>query len=162
MLRQRLFCLLFCWVVACSPGTEIPDTSGNRMWFEGATLIVGDGNAPIEDSAFLVEGSTFRLVGRQGEVEPPEGAVRVDLSGKTVIPALIDAHQHIGLTDVQDWTNRTENYTRENLVEHLQRVDPTKNFGQRSLDEVLEVLEVHGLRLGMDVPETTTENGVSA
>ena len=91
------------------------------MWFEGATLIVGDGNVPIEDSVFLVEGSTFRLVGRQGEVEPPEGAVRVDLSGKTVIPALIDAHQHIGLTDVQDWTNRTENYTRENLVEHLER-----------------------------------------
>jgi DNA-directed RNA polymerase subunit alpha len=30
----------------------------------------------------------------------------------------------------------------------------TKNFGQRSLDEVLGVLEQHGLRLGMDVPET--------
>ncbi|MCZ6727919.1 MAG: DNA-directed RNA polymerase subunit alpha [Acidobacteria bacterium] len=37
----------------------------------------------------------------------------------------------------------------------------TKNFGQRSLDEVLEVLEHHGLRLGMDVPEVV-ENGVSA
>ena len=34
----------------------------------------------------------------------------------------------------------------------------TKNFGQRSLDEVLGVLEQHGLRLGMDVPE----NGASA
>jgi DNA-directed RNA polymerase subunit alpha len=30
----------------------------------------------------------------------------------------------------------------------------TKNFGQRSLDEVLGVLEQHGLRLGMDVPES--------
>ncbi len=121
MLYKRLSCLLFCWVVACSPGTETPDTSGIMMWFEGARLIIGDGSAPIEDSAFLVEGNTFALVGQQGEVEPPEGAVRVDLSGKTVIPALIDAHQHIGLTDVQDWTNRTENYTRENLVEHLER-----------------------------------------
>jgi DNA-directed RNA polymerase subunit alpha len=29
----------------------------------------------------------------------------------------------------------------------------TKNFGQRSLDEVLEILDGYGLRLGMDVPE---------
>ncbi|MDH3403066.1 MAG: DNA-directed RNA polymerase subunit alpha [Acidobacteriota bacterium] len=29
----------------------------------------------------------------------------------------------------------------------------TKNFGQRSLDEVLEVLDGFGLRLGMDVPD---------
>ncbi len=121
MLYKRLSCLLFCWVVACSPGTEISDTFESVMWFEGARLIVGDGSAPIEDSAFFVEGNTFTLVGRQGEIEPPEGAVRVDLSGKTVIPALIDAHQHIGLTDVRDWTNRTENYKRENLVEHLER-----------------------------------------
>jgi len=91
------------------------------MWFEGARLIVGDGSAPIESSAFLVEGNTVSWVGRQGEAEPPEGSVRVDLSGKTVIPALIDAHQHIGLTSVKDGTNLTENYTRENLVEHLER-----------------------------------------
>lgn len=36
----------------------------------------------------------------------------------------------------------------------------TKNFGQRSLDEVLGVLEQHGLRLGMDVPDAS-ENGAS-
>ena len=86
-----------------------------------ARLIVGDGSAPIENSAFLIEGDTFTWVGRQGETEPPEGAVRVDLSGQTVIPALIDAHQHIGLPNVKAGTNRTENYTRDNLVEHLER-----------------------------------------
>ena len=116
-----LSCLLFGWVIACSPGTEIPEASGDLMWFEGARLIVGDGSAPIENSAFLVEGNTFTWVGRQGEAEPPEGAVRVDLSGKTVIPALLDAHQHIGLPNVKAGTNSTENYTRENLVEHLER-----------------------------------------
>ena len=49
----------------------------------------GGGSTPIENSAFLVEGDTFTWVGRQGEAEPPEGAARVDLSGQTVIPALI-------------------------------------------------------------------------
>ena len=126
---KMLSCLLSCWVAACSQGTAIPDGSGDVpadvsadvTWFEGARLIVGDGSAPIEDSAFLVEGDTFTWVGRQGEAEPPEGAVRVDLSGKSVIPALLDAHQHIGLTNVRDGTNSEANYTRENLVEHLER-----------------------------------------
>ena len=122
MSRYRILsCLLFCWVVACSPGTEIPEVSEDVMWFEGARLIVGDGSAAIENSAFLVEGNTFTWVGRQGEAEPPEGAVRIDLSGQTVIPALLDAHQHIGLSNVKAGTNSTENYTRENLVEHLER-----------------------------------------
>ena len=118
---KTLSCLLFCWVVACAQGTERPETSGDVIWFEGARLIVGDGSAPIENSAFLVEGNVFTWVGRQGEAGPPEGAARVDLSGRTVIPALLDAHQHIGLTNVKAGTNRTENYTRENLVEHLER-----------------------------------------
>jgi len=115
------FCLLFCGVVACSPGTEVPEASGDSMWFRGARLIVGDGSAPIENSAFVVDGTTFTWVGRQGEAEPPDGAVRVDLSGQTVIPALVGAHQHIGLPNVKAGTNRTENYTRDNLVEHLER-----------------------------------------
>ena len=114
------YLLLFC-LAACAPGGEAPQASGDAMWFEGARLIVGDGGAPIENSAFLVEGNTFSWVGRQGEAEPPEGAVRVDLTGQTVIPALLDAHQHIGLTNIKDGTNSRENYTRENLVEHLER-----------------------------------------
>lgn len=107
--------------IACAPDGGPPQTAGNAMWFEGARLIVGDGRAPIENSAFLVEERTFTWVGRQGEREPPDGAVLVDLSGKTVIPALIDAHQHIGLTHIKDGTSSTDNYTRENLIEHLER-----------------------------------------
>ncbi len=118
---KTLSCLLCCWVGACTQGTERPETSGDVMWFEGGRLIAGDGSSPIENSAFLVEGNIFTWVGRQGEAEPPEGAVRVDLSGRTVIPALVDAHQHIGLPNVKAGTNATENYTRENLVEHLER-----------------------------------------
>ena len=50
-----------------------------------------------------------------------KGAARVDLSGKVVIPALIDAHQHIGLTNIKVGTDSKDNYTRDNLVEHLER-----------------------------------------
>ena len=36
--------------------------------FEGARLITGDGSAPIENSAFLVENTQFKQVGRRGQI----------------------------------------------------------------------------------------------
>src|SRR2546427_1178461 len=91
------------------------------VWFEGARLIVGDGSAPIENSAFLVEGDSFTWVGKKGDRQPPQGATRADLSGKTVIPALIDGHNHIGIVNMRDGSNSKANYTHENLVDQLER-----------------------------------------
>ena len=87
--------------------------------YEGARLVTGDGGTPIERSAFLVENGRFTRVGRQGEVPAPSGAVRVDLAGKTVIPALIDAHSHIGY--MKNLTSGPQNYTRENILDHMHR-----------------------------------------
>ncbi len=66
--------------------------------FEGARLIVGDGSAPIEDAVIVIEEDRFLRVGRRGEVEIPAGSTRVDLTGRTVIPALIDTHTHLSRT----------------------------------------------------------------
>ena len=89
------------------------------MLFEGARLIVGDESAPIESSAFVVENDTFTHVGRKGELQVPEGVARVDLTGKTVMPAIIEAHGHVGYRKGASF--RVENYTRENILDHLQR-----------------------------------------
>jgi imidazolonepropionase-like amidohydrolase len=104
-----------CLVAAGFQGADRP------LWFEGARLIVGDGSAPIERSAFLVEGDAFTWVGRSGDRQPPPHATRVDLSGKTVIPALIDGHNHIGLVNERDGSNSKANYTRDNLIDQLER-----------------------------------------
>src|SRR5262245_33964580 len=66
--------------------------------FEGARLITGDGAPPIENSAFIVERGQFGRVGRKGEIPLAAGMARIDLTGKTVMPALIDAHAHVGYT----------------------------------------------------------------
>ena len=89
------------------------------MLYEGARLITGDGGAPIERAAFLVENGRFIRVGRQGDVLAPAGAARVDLTGKTVMPALIDAHSHIGY--MKDLTSGPQNYTRDNILDHMHR-----------------------------------------
>jgi imidazolonepropionase-like amidohydrolase len=87
--------------------------------FEGARLLSGDGQAPVENSAFLVENDRFTRIGRKGEIAAPAGATRIDLSGKTVIPALIDAHSHIGY--MKNLSSGPQNYTRENILEHMYR-----------------------------------------
>ena len=107
---------------ACaSEGEARQATTPGVMLFEGARLIAGDGSAPIENSAFLVEGNRFTRVGRAGELDLPAGAVRVDLTGKTVIPALIDLHSHIGYEHTPTSTESEENFTRENILDHLDR-----------------------------------------
>ena len=121
MSRSRV--LSCCAIVAFAfmPDLAAQRGGGAPVWFEGARLIVGDGSAPVENSAFVVEGDTFTWVGRTGERQPPAGAVRVDLSGKTVMPALIDGHNHIGLVNEKDGSNSKANYRRANLVDQLER-----------------------------------------
>ena len=99
--------------------------------FEGARLIVGDGSAPIENSAFVVNGAQFTQVGRGGQVQVPAGARRVDLRGKTVMPAIIDTHTHLA-------TNR------EMLIDQLQRkayygVGAAMSLGQDNTDVAFQV-----------------------
>ncbi len=89
--------------------------------YEGARLIAGDGSAPIENSAFLVVGNRIAQLGRKGEIAAPAVATRVDLSGKTVIPGIVDAHGHPGFLDMVSGKMSKDNFTRENYIDHLQR-----------------------------------------
>ena len=90
-----LVCLLAvgAWSVRAQP----PAASGVSV-FENARLIVGDGRPPIENAAFAVSGPRITQVGRTGEVRVPAGATHVNLSGKTVMPAILDTHTHLSQT----------------------------------------------------------------
>jgi len=62
--------------------------------FEGARVIVGDGRAPIENATIVVNGGKIAQVGRAADVKAPAGATRVSLTGKTVMPTIVDTHVH--------------------------------------------------------------------
>ena len=101
--------------------------------FEGARLIVGDGSAPIEDAVFIVEGDRITDAGRRQDVEIPEGATRVDLSGKTVMPAIVNTHVHLAST-------------REERIDQLQHMayygaSVAVSLGQDSGDVPFEMRE---------------------
>jgi imidazolonepropionase-like amidohydrolase len=121
MSRSRILsgCLLV--TLACSLQVYAQRAGGGATLFEGARLIVGDGSPSIENSAFLVQGDSIAWVGKRGERQAPAGAARVDLTGKTVMPSLVDGHNHMGLVNVRDGSNAKANYTRENLVDQLER-----------------------------------------
>jgi imidazolonepropionase-like amidohydrolase len=112
--------LLLATIFSWSAAGQTPRNSGATV-FEGARLITGDGGTPIEDAAFVVENSRITAVGRRGEVPAPAGAARIDLSGKTVMPAIIDAHGHPGFLDAVTGQLSKANFTRENYIDHLER-----------------------------------------
>lgn len=112
---------LACLAIGVLASSTAESQSGRVTVYEGARLIVGDGSA-IESSAFVVQDDRFTAVGRSNEVRAPVGAARVDLTGKTVMPTLVDLHGHLGFQNLARGTMSKENFTRANLIDHLQRL----------------------------------------
>jgi imidazolonepropionase-like amidohydrolase len=81
--------LLIALLIGAACVNGAAQTNRPAVLYEGARLIIGDGSAPI------------------------------DLTRQTVIPALIDAHSHIGY--MKDLTSGPQNYTRENILDHMHR-----------------------------------------
>ena len=117
--RTLSFLAALAWLAAISQPTATQAQTITA--YEGARLITGDGGTPIEDSVFIVEGNRFTQVGRRGQVAIPAGARRVDLTGKTVTPGLVDAHGHPGFLDAVNGTMAKANFTRANYIDHLER-----------------------------------------
>src|SRR5215472_8120930 len=61
--------------------------------YEGARVIVGDGRV-LDNTTIVVSGSKITQVGGAS----PAGATRVNLSGKTVMPLILDTHTHLSTT----------------------------------------------------------------
>ena len=90
----------------------------DRFLLDNVRVIIGDGIV-LESAALLVEGSRIAAVGPRPEIEPDSDVEVIDLSGKTVMPAMIDSHAHLGYEGHRNWG--VENYSHENLIDHLQR-----------------------------------------
>ncbi len=58
---------------------------------EGGTLIDGNGGAPLQNSAVVIQGNRIVSVGRKGQLRYPANAQVIDATGKFVLPGLFDA-----------------------------------------------------------------------
>jgi imidazolonepropionase-like amidohydrolase len=122
MIRRRYaFALLtaLAYGVFCFAYPTPQSPSNRAVLYEGARLIAGDGSAPIESSAILVENGVITRIGSKGTISAPRGASRIDLTGKTIMPALVNAHGHPGFQ--RDLTYTAENFARETIMNDLNR-----------------------------------------
>jgi imidazolonepropionase-like amidohydrolase len=95
-MRSKFFPLIALAVAVAACANDEPAAPPTVTVFDGATLIVGDESGPIADSVILVENGEFLAAGPRDEVTIPETvAATVDLTGQTVMPAIVDAHKHI-------------------------------------------------------------------
>src|SRR6266699_803349 len=122
MIRKVFLVTILC-VVATTYAPWLVKTQTRRsaaaMLYEAARFIPGDGSQPITNGAMLVENGTITKIGPKGRVDVPRQAVRVDLGGKTVMPALINTHGHPGFQ--RGLTYSADNFTRDTIMEDMNR-----------------------------------------
>jgi len=133
MNRVKLLVLAAVAVIAAWSASMLAQAPAGVIAFEGARVIVGDGRAPIENATFIVTGNRFTAVGRAADVRVPAGATRVNLAGKTVMPGILDTHNHLS-------------QTREMLIDDLKRrayygVTAAQSMGQDTTNISFQIRE---------------------
>jgi len=90
-MRHRLSIVGALLAAASALGAQ---TAATRA-FTGFTFVDGTGRAPVPNAVLVVRGGRVVAAGAASTVAIPAGAERVDLSGKTVMPGLLNAHGHV-------------------------------------------------------------------
>jgi imidazolonepropionase-like amidohydrolase len=76
-------------------GVLSPQAAPGVHAFTGARMLPVSG-PPIDDGVLLVRDGRIEAVGPRAQVAVPQGATTHDVSGKTIIPGLVDTHSHVG------------------------------------------------------------------
>jgi imidazolonepropionase-like amidohydrolase len=82
------------------------------------TLIDGSGRQPLAGAAMIIDAGRIVWVGLAGQLQAPPGAQTADLTGKYVMPGIINLHGHLGNT--VDMTQDAKFFTRENVEKNLE------------------------------------------
>ena len=82
------------------------------------TLIDGSGRPPLAGAAMILDAGRIVWVGPASQLQAPAGAQMVDLTGKYVMPGIINLHGHLGNTI--DLTQDARFFTRENVEKNLE------------------------------------------
>jgi imidazolonepropionase-like amidohydrolase len=94
--------------------------SGEQVtsYFTNAHIITGDGGE-IERGVLVMRGGIILDAMPAAELEIPDGSPVYDLTGKFIMPALVNTHAHLGWEAYGDWGSQY--FTEQNLIDHLYR-----------------------------------------
>jgi imidazolonepropionase-like amidohydrolase len=93
----RLACALVAALALAGAAPFQPPEKGGRTVYRHAALIDATANAPRSDMAVITDGERIAAVLPDSSLKPDQlvGAKVVDLTGKYLLPGLIDTHQHV-------------------------------------------------------------------
>lgn len=97
---RRIFSSLVCLLLL---GAVAVQAQERPHVFRGATIYPISG-PPLEQGVLVVQGGHIAAVGAEGAVRVPRGAVEHDVTGKVIMPGLVDTHSHIGRVEGGDAT----------------------------------------------------------
>ena len=75
----------------------VADKPSGRLALTGATVITMNGNEVIPNATILVDRNRITYVGSGANIQIPGDTRRIDVTGKYIMPGLVDAHAHIGV-----------------------------------------------------------------
>jgi imidazolonepropionase-like amidohydrolase len=102
-------------------GKQVAGSSSDTSFFYGGRLIPGDGSPAIEEATFIVSNGKFTAIGKKGEVQPPKGSARIELTGRTVVPVFINLQAQPGLNNGAQYGPK--NYNRDSVTADLARYE---------------------------------------
>ena len=90
--------------------TQKVDKPSGLIAFVGGKVITMNDDKVIDNGVVLVEGNVIKAAGTQAQVSIPSSAKIIDITGKSIMPGLIDAHAHgpQGSSEIipqQNWKN---------------------------------------------------------
>jgi imidazolonepropionase-like amidohydrolase len=84
------------------------DKPKGQIVFKNARIITMNGDQVIEKGTIVIQGNRIKALGETGKIRIPNSAKVYDMTGKTIMPGMVDAHAHIGafrygLTTQKHW-----------------------------------------------------------
>jgi imidazolonepropionase-like amidohydrolase len=81
------------------------------------TLIDGKGGPAVAGASMIIDSGRITWIGSNARMKAPSGAEVIDLSGKFVMPGIVNLHGHVGNT--VDFAQNAKFFTRENVEKNL-------------------------------------------
>ena len=97
-MTQRILFWVSCATI-CFAGVVASQAPSNSVALVGARVIDGTGAPPMANATILISNGRIDRIGPAASLKVPAGATRIDVSGRTIIPGLINAHGHLGHGD---------------------------------------------------------------
>lgn len=107
---------------------------------------------PIEDGTIVFDGGKITAIGRR--MKPPAGAEVINLKGKHVYPGMIEAHSHLGLTEISS-TRSTLDFAEAGSI----NPNVSAHVSVNPDSELIPVTRANGVLIALSAPSSGLVSG---